>query len=617
MNRSMMKWVLVAGLGMAGCGAPEPSLDNEEDVMDDGKYEAWNRANNPAYVDSTFVYEVDRLPVAGESANKPIPGDYWATARDSINVRWDGDSSLSPAEKVEKAFNLTGFSKAVTDNFGIYGHGRKECKESSECEDQKDGSSCVTPRGATGDKPGRCIPGWWGICHGWSPFALSERAPVKEVTKNGVTFYPGDLEGLGSLVYSQNLPTKFLSERCNKTTDKIGTDNNGRIRDTDGECRDMNPGSVHVIATNFLGLRKVGFVEDRTYSDQVWNQPVRSYKITNAVDGKLKEIQKSEAISLLGLGLKYDDILGETVVKKAEKKSGVFTAPADGVFIIKMSGTGDSDLHVKKGAEASETVYDCRPYAGTSDEECKFTDLKKGDKLFYMVLGYGDESKVQLAVGSLAGTAEYTYNTAAVRFFHVEMDLNYISESQPARTSHVGEIDSYTRTDHYQYILETDANGRIQGGEWLNESRQAHPDFAWWPTAKPQGTLPGGLRYDMVKSLLDQAADGGTTAVTPVEKKLFSGNEITVKTSSQYEAVGVPGGAKLKVTMTGTGNADLYVRLGAKPTIYSFAAKSVGPTSNESVEVTAPAAGGTYYVRVKPGTGEAKVTVTATITPAR
>jgi hypothetical protein len=616
MNRSMMKWVLAAGIGLAGCGAPEASLEDEENVMDDGKYEAWNRANNPAYVDSTFVYEVDRLPVAGEMANTPIPGDYWATQKDSINHRWDGADSLSPAEKFAKAFNVPDFPKTITNEYGIYGHGRKECKETSECDDLKDGSSCVTPRGATGEKPGRCIPGWWGICHGWAPFALAEAkfAPVKEVTKNGVTFYPGDLEALGSLLYSENLPTKFLSQRCNLKPEDIKTDPTGRV--INGECIDMNPGSVHVVATNFLGLRKEGFVEDRTYSDQVWNQPVRSYKITNAVDGKLKEIQKAEAISLLGLGLGYKPLLAETVVKKSEKKSGSYTVEADGALIIKMSGTGDGDLHVKRGAEATDAVYDCRPYAGGSDEECKFNDAKVGEKFFYMINGYGDESKVSLQIGSASGGTEYIYNTAAKRFFHVEMDLNYITESQPARMSHVGQIDTYTRTDHYEYILETDAAGRIQGGEWLGSSRQSHPDFAWWPTAAPRSAVNGVLKYEMVRSLLEGASAGGTT-VTPVEKKLFEGAQVTVRSSSKYEAVGVPGGAKLKVTMTGTGNADLYVRLGAKPTIYTFAAKSVGSTSEESLEVTAPASGGTYYVRVRPTSGEAKVTVTATITPAR
>jgi len=611
MNRSMMKWVLIAGLGLAGCGQ-EPAAEDEENVLDDGKYEAWNSANNPAYVDSTFVMDVTALPVEGESAKKPIPGDYWATARDSINHRWDGENSQSPAEKYGAAFAKPGFAKAVTDNFGIYGHGRKACNESSECEDQKDGSSCVKPRDATGDKAGRCIPGWWGICHGWSPFALSENAPVKAVVKNGVTFYPGDLEALGSLVYSQNLPTKFLSERCNKEGDKLGVDNNGRVRDS--ECRDMNPGAVHVVAANMLGLRKVGMVEDRTYDLQVWNQPVRSFKVTNAENGKLKEITKAEAISMLGLGLKYDTLLADTEIKKMEKKTGIYEVQADGPVIIKLSGTGDGDLHVKKGAEASETVYDCRPYGGSSNEECKIADAKAGDKIYYMVLGYGETSTVSVSVGSVIGNAEYTYNTAAKRFFYVELDLNYITESSPSHESHVGQLDSYTRTDHYQYILETDENARIQGGEWVAESRQSHPDFMWWPSAKPQGSLPGGLTYADVKSLLDQAQESPTTTPVAETKTLFEGE---VKGGrSNYTTVGVPGGGKLTVTVTGSGNVDLYVKMGRKPTIYLFDKKSVSAGSEETVELTAPAAGATYYVRARGIASSSTVTVTATVTPA-
>jgi hypothetical protein len=45
-----------------------------------------------------------------------------------------------------------------------------------------------------------------------------------------------------------------------------------------------------------------------------------------------------------------------------------------------------------------------------------------------------------------------------------------------------------------------------------------------------------------------------------------------------------------------------------------YSAKSTGPTSTETVTVTAPAAGGTYYVRARPVSGSPTITVTATIT---
>lgn len=604
---------LLLALGLAACAgdAVEGDLEPEDldESLDDGKYEAWNYANNPAYVDNTFVLEVDQLPLQGETKTPLIPGDYWATYKDSLNHRWDGEDSLSPAEKVEQALGKPGFSKAVTDNFGIYAHGRRACNETSECEDLKDGSLCVKPRGATGDKAGRCIPTWWGICHGWAPYAFSEPAAIKPVVRNGITFYPGDLEGLMSLVYSENLPTKFLSQRCNKTGEEVGVDNTGRVRD--GECRDMNPAALYVVAANMLGLRGTGFVEDRTWSDEVWNQPVRSFRVTNADGGKLREITKEQAIQLLGLGLRFTNVLSDAVVKKDEEKSGVYTATAAGEIVIKLSGTGDGDLYVRKGAAPTDNEYDCRPYAGGSDEECPIS-VAAGDSIHWRVKGFAAESKVSVAVGARDGQAEYVYNTAAKRFFHVEMDLAYVTESHPARTSHVDQIDRFTRTDHYSFILEADQNGRLLGGEWVGASRKDHPDFVWWPTGKPYGVLPGGLSYADVKALNDEAAQ--SPAILPETRELF--RDVTVTRTSKYQTIGVPGGAKLEVTMTGTGDADLYVQLGRKPTVYSYACKSTtAGSSQESCTVTAPEAGGTYYIRVRPRAASSTVTVRASIIP--
>jgi hypothetical protein len=600
----------VMALALAACAGDETleAIDLEDEYGDDGKYEAWNTANNPAYVDNTFIYEVDQLPLSGKPTRMPWSGDYWATQRDNLNVRWDGADSKSPAEKIEQAFGLANFPKAITDNYGIYSNGTKACSTNADCTSEMDGSSCVAPRGlATTGNKGRCIPGWWGICHGWAPAAVAEPAPVKPVVRNGVTFYPGDLEGLMSLAYGEDLPVKFLSARCNKN--EVRTDAAGRP--LEGECRDMNPGSFHIVASNMLGIRGVAFVEDRTYDLEVWNQPVAGYTITNGEGGKLKEISLTEALALLGLDLNFTSVLAETTIAKDAKQEGVYTATAAGEVLFKLSGTGDADLHVKKGSTVSATEYDCRPYAGGSAEECKVT-VAAGDKVAWMVLGYNDSSKVQLQVGAGGGASNYQYNSAAKRFFHVEMDFNYITESQPARESHIDVISNYTRTDHYSYILEADANGRIIGGEWLGESLKNHPDFVWWPKGTPTGTISGGLTYAQVKEMFNESAAPGSLP-GPSTVTLF--DNVTVTSASKYQTIGVPAGAKLTVKMTGTGNADLYVKLGRKPTVYNFDKASTGATSSETVTLTAPAAGGTYYVRVRPMASTSKVTVVATITP--
>jgi hypothetical protein len=332
--------------------------------------------------------------------------------------------------------------------------------------------------------------------------------------------------------------------------------------------------------------------------------------VTNAVDGKLQEVGKADAVAMLGLAqLSFSQLLAPTTVAKDEQKTGAYTASVAGEVVVKLSGDGDTDLYVKKGAAPTLSSYDCRPYTGSSKEECRVS-LAAGEQLYWMVAGYAASSaNVMLQLGVAQGEPNYVYNTTAQRFFYVEADVNYISESSPARTSHIGEIDSYTRTDHYQYILETDANGRIQGGEWVGASMTNHPDFLWWPNGKPTGTLPGGLTYAQVKSMIDEAAGGGgggPTASPLLENKTLGG-------VSAYATIGIAGGQKLTVTMSGTGNADLYVRLGAKPTIYTYTGKSTGPTSTETVTVTAPAAGGTYYVRARPISGNPTVTVKAKV----
>jgi len=361
------------------------------DIGSDESFETWNRRNNPAYVDANFEYNAERLPISGKAAQDPIPADYWATYRDSINQRWDGHDSQSPSEKFEQAFGLEGLPDVISSLYGIdkYSH-RKECFADMDCDDLEDGSTCA--RRSQEDEMGTCIPTWWGLCHGWAPYAISEPAAVETVEHNGVTFYPGDIEALFTLVYTKGLPVKFLSERCNEKSPD--PDDDGRI--PQDECRDMNPGSLHIVATNMLGLREVGFVEDRTYDLQVWNQPVSAYRVTNAEDGKLIEVTQEEAVALVG--------------------------------------------------------------------------LEEG--------------------------SEYTYNTEAKRFFHVKLELDYITEAGPAHHSHVGNS-MYTRTDRYEYVLEARQDGTIFGGEYVGASRTFHPDFVWWPTDKPSGRVADGMiTYD-------------------------------------------------------------------------------------------------------------------------
>ena len=70
----------------------------------------------------------------------------------------------------------------------------------------------------------------------------------------------------------------------------------------------------------------------------------------------------------------------------------------------------------------------------------------------------------------------------AVSFRHIRMSVDYITESSNTTEGALTpNIDSYTRTDRYEMIVELDNNGDVVGGEWVGYSQETHPDFLWLP----------------------------------------------------------------------------------------------------------------------------------------
>ena len=110
----------------------------------------------------------------------------------------------------------------------------------------------------------------------------------------------------------------------------------------------------------------------------------------------------------------------------------------------------------------------------------------------------------------------YQFNDDAVTFRHVKMRLRYITESHANVDGNLSEsIDSYTRWDDYEYVLELDKDGVVIGGEWIGESKKNHPDFLWLPTFKrdveiamKDGKAGTGIKWSEVEMLLEQSIPG-------------------------------------------------------------------------------------------------------------
>ena len=100
--------------------------------------EGWSDRDDPTLFSDELEFDVDALPSEGEATQIPWAGSYWPVYEDSINKRWDGAESLSPAEKYGEAFGVEDVPDLVSQHHGIDKYqSRTECKETSECDSAK------------------------------------------------------------------------------------------------------------------------------------------------------------------------------------------------------------------------------------------------------------------------------------------------------------------------------------------------------------------------------------------------------------------------------------------------------------------------------------------------
>ncbi|HUQ06275.1 MAG TPA: pre-peptidase C-terminal domain-containing protein [Kofleriaceae bacterium] len=600
MIRTAGKFLTIAYLvtGAAACLDESDLKPGQTDIKQDpdGKDDAWGPSDAPSIFSSDLNYKIAELPLTGEASSIPWASSYWPVYQDSINYKWDGAQSESTSAKYGRAFGVADVETAVSANHGIDNNrSRKSCTATSQC-DSKIGESCAIRAGATS---GYCIPTWWGICHAWSPASILLPEPKYPVTRNGVTFKVNDIKALVTLVHNST-SSKFVALRCNvdaeNPTNGINFDNYGRPSQL--ECEDTNAATYHLLLTNYLGIRKLSFVEDRTYDDEVWNQPLRGYRIK-----KQAEITAAAANRLIGVTTTGGMTVNKsgTVAKDAWSHQGSFPVTAGSSASVVMTGTGDADLYVHFGAQPTASTYTCRPYGGTSAERCDDLVVPAGaTQMFVSVNGYAASSNFSVAV-TTGGSApsDYQFNPNARYFYDVELEVDYIGESASNIDGNLGStINRYTHVDSYRYVLEVDAERKIIGGEWVGASKTAHPDFLWLPTGVRGASVAGGkITYANVKSLLDESLipPGGMPPGPGTEKTVNETGTLAKSAWKHYGPFNVAQAKTLTATLTGTGDVDLYVRKGAQPTLTSYDCRPYASGSSESCSLVGP---GAVYVSV-------------------
>jgi hypothetical protein len=310
--------ILLGSASLLGCAAggeaEEECLPGDIDCAPDdldGKADEWNGVNNPERMSQRLTYRIAELPKTGrrtEPAWKDEYPDavgvadvawadtYWPTYEGSHNARYQGRTIKSPMEKYDAAFHNN--QGCATQPDRIDGPNAKQAWDqyyacagpAAKWQQSRyqngirlhngiddDGDGKIDVQGETGVDG---IETWWGTCHAWAPAAMVVPEPQHDVEINGVVFQPGDIKALIQNVYDQT-GAIMVGGRCNAK--EITHDPTKSANDP---CSDLNPGALHVVMTNFLGIANLPLVEDRTANFEIWNQPVMGYDITqqNLVD---------------------------------------------------------------------------------------------------------------------------------------------------------------------------------------------------------------------------------------------------------------------------------------------------------------------------------------------
>ena len=255
----------------------EPTANNKN---------AWDGWNNPYKMDANFENRLDALPTSGELASKGLAwsGYYWANNKGGIAQRW---SSKNPQHFKYDSPSLYEAKNMTTEQINELSPAEKYDLFTGNYDYPTVTASWSYTR------PG--APIWNGICHGVSPASLnhSEPKPVTLTNADGikVTFYSSDVKALLANHYANVSDTGIIQvgKRC-----FVGA--RVSIANRTSGCMDVNPGSMHIIMANKLGISKTGYIADMDRYRQVWNHAAVKFDAKILGSTKLNRSAATSAI---------------------------------------------------------------------------------------------------------------------------------------------------------------------------------------------------------------------------------------------------------------------------------------------------------------------------------
>ncbi len=253
-----------------------------------------------------------------------------------------------------------------------------------------------------------------------------------------------------------------------------------------------------------------------------------------------------------------------------------FAIPASatraGLSFTSSGGTGDADLYVKFNALPTASSYDCVSNTVGNNESCTIPTAQAG--VYYAMLransGFSGVTLSAAGTGNQKPTVAYGQSANG-------LSVNFTDQS-------------------------TDTDGNIASRKWTFGDGATSTSA----TVSHAYNLAGAYTVQLSDTDNTGATDCalGTVSVSPPVQALSNGVPVS--------GLAAKAGGELRFTMQvpadatglqfatsgGSGDADLYVKYGAPPTLSDYDCASTSPTTSESCAIQS-VQGGTYYVLVE------------------
>ena len=289
--------------------------------------------------------------------------------------------------------------------------------------------------------------------------------------------------------------------------------------------------------------------------------------------------------------------VSDAVTQNQQKHYKISVPSGATQLTVQITGSGDADLYVRYGSQASLSSFDCRPYLNGSNETCTFSTPQSGD-WYIMIHGY--------ASGTSSYTLRATYTTGSTTgSIQVNATLNGSSWSGAVSYSLSG-ASSFSGSS-----VPSTFSSRPTGSYTLSYS-SGGPSGATLSSITPTTTqtLPSG---GTISFTLNFTSSGGG-GVTTLSNNVPVSDAVTQNQQKHYK-ISVPSGAtQLNVQLTGSGDADLYVRYGSQASLSTFDCRPYLNGSNETCTFSTPQAGDWYIMIHGYASGSSSYTLRATYT---